>query len=112
MLQAVPEPAVTLSDIDLHPFLGRHVLTSTAFGERLADAQARFRAAIARRSDEYAAATKKDLGAFEWRARAASSGKRFTNHMLGRAIDIDAATNPIFKASSAQAADEPGGRPA
>jgi len=56
------------------------------------------------RSGEISALRGRVLG-FQWRHRATDPDK-FTQHMLGRAVDIKAETNPIFAGDVATAADD------
>ena len=106
MLQAVPEPVVVLSDIHQRTVFGKHVNVSTEFGERLADAEKLLRRKLADRPEDLDKVAKFSMGGFQWRERAGTNEKKFTNHMLGRAIDIEETTNPQFSQSVAEAADE------
>jgi hypothetical protein len=110
-LQAVPEPLVALLEIGPQPFLGVQppVLATPKFGDFLREADHRLQADFERQRDTWAKTFPKmadRLLGFQWRERAGSRETFYTNHMLGRALDIDAETNPIFTRNAAQAVDE------
>ncbi|MES4907772.1 MULTISPECIES: hypothetical protein [unclassified Streptomyces] len=109
MLQAVTEPLITLLNLQQWTFLGSPVLVAREFCDRLKEVDRNFRAELRtlRQEGQYKQLTAVTVGSFEWRARAGRVGRpdKFTNHMLGRAVDIRSATNPIIKGATARAAD-------